>query len=40
VDDATAVEIVRNFLDARFAGGRHQRRIDEITELDQARAQK
>jgi len=40
VDDAAAVEIVRNFLEARFAGGRHQRRIDEITELDQARAQK
>ncbi len=40
VDDVTAIEIVKNFLDARFAGGRHQRRIDEITELDQARAQK
>jgi len=37
VDDAVAVEIVRDFLNARFAGGRHQRRIDEITELDQAR---
>jgi len=35
VDDAQAVEIVRDFLDARFAGGRHQRRIDKITELDQ-----
>jgi ribose 5-phosphate isomerase B len=37
VDDAAAVEIVRDFLNARFAGGRHQRRIDEIAELDQAR---
>ncbi len=40
VNDAMAIEIVRDFLNARFAGGRHQRRIDEITELDQARAQK
>ncbi len=38
VEDAAAVAIVRDFLDARFAGGRHQRRIDEITELDQAKA--
>ncbi len=38
VDDAAAVEIVRDFLAAQFAGGRHQRRIDEITELDQAKA--
>lgn len=35
VDDAQAIEIVRNFLDAPFAGGRHQRRIDKITVLDQ-----
>ncbi len=40
VNDAMAIEIVRDFLNARFAGGRHQRRIDEIAELDQARAQK
>jgi ribose 5-phosphate isomerase B len=38
VDDATAIEIVRDFLNAQFAGGRHQRRIDEITELDKERA--
>jgi len=37
LDDARAVEIVRDFLNARFAGGRHQRRIDEITELDKER---
>lgn len=35
VNDAQAIEIVRDFLEARFAGGRHQRRIDKITELDQ-----
>ena len=34
VDDARALEIVREFLEARFAGGRHQRRIDKIAELD------
>ena len=38
VDDDAAVEIVQDFLAAQFAGGRHQRRIDEITELDQAKA--
>lgn len=34
VDDALAIEMVRDFLAARFAGGRHQRRIDKITELE------
>jgi ribose 5-phosphate isomerase B len=34
-DDAFA--IVREFLAAEFAGGRHQRRIDKITQLDHAR---
>jgi ribose 5-phosphate isomerase B len=37
-DDPAAIEIVRAFLDASFAGGRHQRRIDKISELDQSRA--
>jgi ribose 5-phosphate isomerase B len=37
VDPEHAVEIVREFLDASFAGGRHQRRIDKITEIDRAR---
>ncbi len=37
VDDGQATEIVREFLNARFAGGRHQRRIDKISEIDQAR---
>jgi len=38
VEDAKAIEIVRDFLSAQFAGGRHQRRLDEIAELDQLRA--
>jgi ribose 5-phosphate isomerase B len=38
VDDARAVEIVRDFLNTQFAGGRHQRRVDKIAELDQERA--
>ncbi len=37
VDEAKAIEIVREFLDAQFAGGRHQRRIDEVAELDKER---
>jgi ribose 5-phosphate isomerase B len=39
VDDTMAMAIVRDFLNTKFAGGRHQRRIDKISELDQARAQ-
>jgi ribose 5-phosphate isomerase B len=35
VDDARAIEIVREFLGAQFAGGRHQRRVDKITQLEQ-----
>jgi ribose 5-phosphate isomerase B len=37
VDSEHAVEIVRVFLEATFAGGRHQRRIDKITEIDRVR---
>lgn len=37
LDDANAIEVVRDFLSARFTFGRHQRRIDKISELDQAR---
>jgi ribose 5-phosphate isomerase B len=40
VDDARAIEIVREFLGVTFAGGRHQRRVDKINALDQARAPK
>jgi ribose 5-phosphate isomerase B len=35
VDDALAVAIVRDFLGAQFAGGRHERRIDKISQLEQ-----
>jgi ribose 5-phosphate isomerase B len=37
VDGTQAVEIVRAFLAAAFKGGRHQRRIDKIAQMDQAR---
>lgn len=37
VDTEHALEIVREFLGASFAGGRHQRRIDKITEIDRQR---
>ena len=29
-----AMDIVRTFLEAQFEGGRHQRRLDKITELE------
>ena len=32
-----AIAIVQEFLAAQFAGGRHQRRIDKINEMDRAR---
>jgi ribose 5-phosphate isomerase B len=38
--EAEAVLIVNEFLAASFAGGRHERRIQKIAELDQAREQK
>jgi ribose 5-phosphate isomerase B len=40
VNDAGAIEIVKDFLSTEFAGGRHQRRIDKISELDRERAAK
>ena len=40
VEPAQAVEIVKEFLNAQFAGGRHQRRIDKIAEMDQERVKK
>lgn len=40
VDDAKALEIVREFLSAQFVGGRHQRRVDKINDLDHSRAPK
>jgi ribose 5-phosphate isomerase B len=35
--DAEAWEVLQAFLAARFAGGRHQRRIDEIAAMDAER---
>ena len=40
VGDDEAIEIVQEFLNATFAGGRHQRRIDKITEMDREREHK
>jgi ribose 5-phosphate isomerase B len=37
VGEDEAIAIVQEFLSAEFAGGRHQRRIDKITEMDQIR---
>jgi len=37
VDGTQAVEIVRAFLAANFKGGRHQRRLDKVAEMDKAR---
>jgi ribose 5-phosphate isomerase B len=39
LNDDQAAQIVREFLSTPFAGGRHQRRIDKITQLDHAREQ-
>ncbi len=36
VDERTAIEIVREFLNAQFEGGRHQRRIEKIAALEAA----
>lgn len=38
VGDDEAIAIVQEFLNAQFAGGRHQRRVDKISELDQCRS--
>jgi ribose 5-phosphate isomerase B len=37
VGDDEAIAIVQEFLNAQFAGGRHQRRIDKITVMDEVR---
>ena len=34
VTDAQAIHIVKTFLAARFAGGRHQRRVDKIAQIE------
>ncbi len=40
LNDAQALEVVQTFLAAQFAGGRHQRRIDEITEMDEEKVKR
>ncbi len=40
VSDEKAVAIVREFLAAQFGGGRHQRRVDKISDLDAQRTAK
>jgi ribose 5-phosphate isomerase B len=37
VGEDEVIAIVTEFLGAQFAGGRHQRRIDKITEMDRVR---
>ena len=37
IEPGLAIEIVKEFLDAQFAGGRHQRRVDKISEMEQVR---
>ena len=37
VGEDEVIAIVQEFLGARFAGGRHQRRIDKISEMDRVR---
>lgn len=37
VGEDEAIAIVQEFLSAEFAGGRHQRRIDKITAMDEVR---
>jgi ribose 5-phosphate isomerase B len=40
VGEDEAIAIVQEFLSAQFSGGRHQHRIDKITEMDQIREHK
>jgi ribose 5-phosphate isomerase B len=37
VGEDEAIAIVQEFLGAKFAGGRHQRRVDKISEMDRVR---
>ena len=39
LSDEQAMQIVREFLNTPFAGGRHERRIEKIAQLDRAREQ-
>ena len=40
VGEDETIAIVQEFLNAQFAGGRHQRRVEKIKEMDQAREHK
>jgi ribose 5-phosphate isomerase B len=40
VGEDEAIAIVQEFLNAQFAGGRHQRRVEKINEMDLAREHK
>jgi ribose 5-phosphate isomerase B len=40
VGEDETIAIVQEFLNAQFAGGRHQRRVEKINEMDQAREHK
>lgn len=37
VPEAQTIAIVREFLNTAFAGGRHQRRVDKINEMDKSK---
>jgi ribose 5-phosphate isomerase B len=38
LNEQQIIEATESFLAAQFAGGRHQRRVDKISELDQCRS--
>jgi ribose 5-phosphate isomerase B len=38
LNEQQIIEVTESFLAAQFAGGRHQRRVDKISELDQCRS--
>jgi ribose 5-phosphate isomerase B len=40
LDDATAERIVETFLNSRFDGGRHQRRVEKISAIEREEAAK
>ena len=40
VGEDEAIAIVQEFLNTQFAGGRHQRRVDKLTEMDRSREHK
>jgi ribose 5-phosphate isomerase B len=39
LDEQKALTIVDKFLQTQFAGGRHQRRVDKISEIEREEAQ-